>query len=1019
MSARRYGGVMVIAGYVWHRFRAAPLRWLPGAAGIAVALGGFIVALTAPAIAGDVALRTELRALSGGDRLVSLVALQRQAESGDEVNQFATAQLRGRGFNNVLRQTSLRQLASPSGTVFRLVGADNLPTLVELQSGRLPRRCTPQLCEGVIWARDSAPHEIVLDPALHISIVGLVTRTDDRLLNGTFAAGDHEVVILLDGAATPSQIEALALIQRSNGWISEIDPQQITVASVPRLLRDLATLGSENDVADLTVTAPDKQLRSIMRRAQVTSRRLALPVGQAGTLLGGFAMLTTLAIRPWHRRGLRVLQLRAVSRWQERQFALFEAGFVAMTGVIVGVGLGIGAVATIASVANVAPRQAIARATERGPVVAVLGLMFGYWLVTVALLRSGRSETSSHRKVLASDVIGLAALSAWLLAAGRGETSASSLAAGSDPLLSITPALASIVAGCVVVRVAPFAIAALRQFTPQSWWPTRLALGTTFGRGGRSLATVAFVASAITLATFALGYRSTLQVGSFDQAAFAVPLDFTITEGAALIRPQQILPTADLAMSANGVTATDVVRRGLALRRTGTATETVEIVGLNPQSLSQIRGWRADFGPQPTAAQLAVSPPLEPSMDRVSIPLGSARLTLSVASAPANLGLAVVLERADGTWHEEVAKPTGDDGNWVTALDATDVWLRGFRVGESAISTAQVLHNGGEGTGTDVAALAINIELGRILADTHPIAIDWATLRGSEIQITPTSAGANLTLVVHAGSSLALFGASPQVPIPAVVDPLTASTAKDGLVTLETSGQGVVKLQIVGTATTFPTVGTRFALVDQFALSQQLNRALPGLGSANEVWLAADTGQGRQRLRTQLASDQFRDVAVADRQAIEAGLSGNTLGRAVTLAFLWSSLIAALLGAIAMIFLTQAERLDGTAVFRSLSADGATPRQLAAILIVRCAVLIVVAIPIGITSGTILLHAVRQLVGVSATGTRPVPALRSVIEPWQIIACVGTISLLAEGGAWMVARRVRSINRHDALAAQA
>ena len=1010
---------MVIAGYVWHRFRAAPLRWLPGAAGIAIALAGFIVALTAPSIAGDVALRTELRALSGGDRLVSLVALQRQAESGDEVNQFATAQLHKRGFDSVLRQTSLRQLASPSGTVFRLVGADDLPSLVSLQSGRLPHQCNAQLCEGVIWARGSSPLDIALDPSLHLSIVGLVTRTDERLLNGTFAAGEGEVVIFVDGAASPSQIEALALIQRSNGWISEIDPHQITVASVPRLLRDLATLGSENNVADLTVTAPDKQLRSILRRAQITSRRLALPVGQAGTLLGGFAMLTTLAIRPWHRRGLRVLQLRAVSAWQERRFALFEAGLVAMIGMVLGVGLGIGAVTAIAAAANTPTGHAIARTTERGTVLAVVGLMLGYWAITVALLRSGRSQASSQRKILASDVIGLAAVAAWLIAAGRGETSSSSLASQSDPLLSITPALASIAAACVVVRVTPVAITVFRQFTPQRWWPTRLALGTTFGRGGRTLATVAFVASAITLATFALGYRSTLQTGSFDQAAFAVPLDFTITEGAALIRPQQILANASLSTSANGVMATDVVRRGLALRRTGTATETVEILGLDPNLLSQIRGWRADFGPQPTAAQLAVSVPRQASEDGVSIPPGSTQLTLSVLAAPANLGLAVVLERADGTWHEELAQPNGDGPSWVSAVEASDIWLRGFRVGESAMSTAQVLHNAGEGTGTDVAALAINIELGRILADTQPIAVDWATLQGREIQIRPLSAGANLTLVVHAGSSMALFGPSEQTPIPAVVDPLTASTAEDGLVTLETSGQGVVKLQVVGTANRFPTVGARFAVVDQFALSQQLNRALPGLGSANEAWLAADTSQGREQLRTQLADDQFRAVDVSEREAIEAQLSGNTLGRAVIVAFLWSSLIAAFLGAIAMIFLTQAERLDSTAVFSSLSADGATPRQLAAMLIVRAAVLMAIAIPIGVASGTILLHAVRQLVSVSANGTRPLPALRSVIEPWQITACVAAIALLAVGGAWIVARRTRSINRHDALSAQA
>ena len=1007
---------MVVAGFVLRRWRAAPRRWLPGALGVAVALAGFMVAVVVPSMAGDVALRAEIRELAGADRLVSVVAANRDPALDQPVDALVRARLHDRGFDDFVRQTALRELASIDGTLFQLVGVDHLANEVVVQQGRLPQRCDRDACEVVLWARDGAPTQIGLDPALHVTVVGTVRRTDDRLLAGPFAPADREVVMLSDGATSPGNVRALELIQRTTGWITSLVPERLTVARVPTLLRDLATLGGHTDLVELSVKGPDAQLQAIARRAAVTTHRLALPVGQAGTLLGGFAILTTLAIRPWHRRGLRVLQLRAVARRQEWSFAALEAAAVIVVGTVFGIILASVVVSGLASAASIKTTTALSRLARHGPIGATAALVLGYWLVTVALLRSGTKPPRSARRVWVSDVIGVAAIAVWVLAASRGSTSINALASGGDSLLSVTPALASIAATCVVIRLVPLVRSLARRLTPMRRWPTRLALVNALGHGARPLATAAFVASAMTLASFALGYRTTLQASTFDQAAFRVPLDFTVREGSALVRPQTVTDTSAWEGQEPTVTATDVLRRGLAGRTRGTAVDTGEVVGVDPRVVDQLRGWRRDFGRRPTSASLVVP---TPPPDGVAFTPGSTELAIHVSSPPPNLGVGAVVERADGTWHEIEALPSTSGAVWTARLEPQDVRWHGLRIGESAISTAHTLHNLGEGAGTDVASLAIHIGLSDLTVDHRPVAVDWATLHGSEGQLTPAPDHTDLTLVVHADSSLFLLGNGTIEPIPAIVDPVTASTARGGVVTLETSGRGTIAVRVAGTATRFPTVGSRFAVVDETALSRRLDRTQPGSGAPNEVWLAAADDHARQQLALQLAGDRFGKLDVTSRQKIEGELSGNTLGRAVIAVFLWSSLVAAFLGAIALIFLTHAERIDGLPVLRSLSADGATSRQLVTILLVRGLVLVVTAAPVGAAAGIILLRAVRQLVNVSANGTPPVPPLRTVIEPWQIATCIGAITALALGGAVLVGRGVRTIRRHEALAAPA
>jgi hypothetical protein len=498
---------VVVLGFALRRFRGGVRHWLPGVLGVAVAVAGFVVAVLAPPIAGDVALRTEFGQLPIADRLISAVSIDAQAKVDPKAADFVRRRLGQHGFDDVVRQTALRPLADTGGTVFRLVGIDDLAGKVALTAGHMPTQCTPARCEAVLWLRDSAPNNVTFNPDWRLHIVGSVQRTDERVLAGTFAPGDDEVVVLVDGADAVDNIAALQLLQRSSGWISSIPASRLRVAEVPTLLADIGRLGERNDVINISVTAPDDELRSVARRARITTNRLALPVGQAASLLVGFMVITTLAIRSWHRRGRRVLHLRAASTWSERCFTALEAAIVVAAGAVLGLVVAVVVTAVIANAARVDAAAAVRRLGNTSTSSMVIALVIACWLITVALLGAELDQPRVRRWVRKSDLLGVASVGVWVLAARRGSTSTSSLANGGDPLLSVTPLVAGCAAACIVVRVLPMVQAVASRLVSRRRWPTRLALVGALGRGVRPIATAAFVAATVTLATFALARR--------------------------------------------------------------------------------------------------------------------------------------------------------------------------------------------------------------------------------------------------------------------------------------------------------------------------------------------------------------------------------------------------------------------------------------------------------------------------------------------------------------------------------
>ena len=185
------------------------------------------------------------------------------------------------------------------------------------------------------------------------------------------------------------------------------------------------------------------------------------------------------------------------------------------------------------------------------------------------------------------------------------------------------------------------------------------------------------MAASLTMATFALGYRTTLQTGAVDQAAFAVPMDVTLREGAKLVAPQRVRSASRWSQEIDGVFASNVLRRGLSVRRSGTVSDTVEVVGVPRTVPEHLRSWRDDFGPRPRPDSIAVAPLVESG---IVLPASPRLLTLTSTAMPPDIELGMVLERADGRWHEALATPDDSRAHWTMEFNPfdDDVRLQGF-----------------------------------------------------------------------------------------------------------------------------------------------------------------------------------------------------------------------------------------------------------------------------------------------------------------------------------------------------
>ena len=1016
----RISGVGVGAECALRRAQTRKGRLLATGIAIGIGIAGLILVAVAGTIAGDRALQRGIDGIDPTERAFTVSMSPDLSPNSSEIaalNQRVDGRLNQHGFGPTLHTVEYRALPTGDGRSVRFAGIDNLQHFTRLIDGRWPTRCDAERCEVISILSGSNPDPVEPLPPnspLGLVVVATAETTNDLVLTGELLPLEGEVIVLADGVAKASGLPDYELFRRTYAWQVPLLANQLRSIDVDPILASVRAVASDPTLPTVHVSGPEDDLLAIRGRTRITGNRLAVPMGALLVLFFGIAVLAGLAGRVDHRRTASLLRRRGASAPATIAFRTLEAALPVVGGALVGVGSAVVVGASIGNRTGLGGRSVLDRSIDGSVVLGLVAVSVAVWLLIFAVLSIGDSlPVHRGRRLLASDVAGAAALAVLAVLIGRGSISTSSLNQKVDPALVAVPVLAAIVLSSIVIRLVPIGLRAASSSSPRRWPLTKLTLAEATAQPLRSIATASLIAVTVMFAFLTFGYASTLRLGSRDQAAFAVPYDFRAQLSSSLVRPQAVMSDPDWSALVPGTTSTDVLRRGVAVRSSATGLRTTEILGLDPATLEHLHGWRSSFGPGPKALAKLLEAPTSASFGS-PIPADAESLEFD-GSGFDNLHIAAAIARTDGTWHE-LTLDDELDGGVRTGLTPGDAGgqLVGFRVAQPPEDSARIDHHIGEGNTTeearpiDIVVRQVKTAAGDGRETVIPLQTDRLRAADATVEAQPDSGVRVSGSILGVSILVTPLGPGQDTPLLAVVDPVTASAAVNGIVTVETSS-GSLRLQPTAVVSRFPGLGSRFMVVDIAALQPALDLLQPGAGTANELWLATDSSAHEHALAAQLDDAAFRVVDIDSRVARQTALATDPLAVVTLLILTATALVAMVLGACAVSFGAAADAGDDRPLLRMLALERVKGQRLVAMVAGKSVAAVLIAIPLGLIAGRWLLQIATRLVAVSATSVQPNPPLRLAV-PWMVVGLVSValgvvLTLSALTGA-LAARRV-------------
>jgi hypothetical protein len=1017
-------GARTRAAWAPLRVAAARARARPGRGGLvaigvavaAAALGGVVGAST---ITADRSLRAALEQVPLAQRSFTATWLGTPPAGGyARIDRAATAALARLGPGPPARTLAFPEL-NLGGRLVELGAVDDPARWLRLASGRLPRSCVPTRCE-VVEARGT-PVSAVSEPGLRLVVVGhtagpLPVSLAPLTRSSHQDKGGPPPVLIAGGVSQLSALPVFSALYRAYGWTTPIDPASLHDWQIGGLLdREAAAARSVRDLGTpFGLTGPTATLLELQREDAIAARRLQLVGGGAAALLLGFVLLAAAGLRrdastEWarlERHGARLGQLWA--------FAWVEAGWITFVGAFLGALVAAAGVAIAADRAGVGAASVLRHTIFSAPGILAITVA---WIAGAAVLVAGERTAGADLRlgpVRGLDLAAIAIVGAVALAAARGSAGSTSLAAGSDPLLALLPGLVAIAGAIVTARVAGpllrLAGRGLRRGPPS----VRLALVSLGREGGRPTLAAAFLVAGIGLGVFAVAYRTTLAQGEHDQAAFQVPLDFTLTEGPALRLPLVVAPLHAYNGLAPGTLAAPVFRSGATAPAPGLPVQAT-VLGVPSSAIAAIRNWRGDFASVPQRGLAdALRPARLPTLRGADLPASAHAVSLTVTThgRPVSLVLAV---RTRAGQFDHVA--LGDTVRGHTELDARlPAADRGGRVVGLIVTLrfadAQALaHQGIEGGLTIVARG--RLALGPLLATENGLPLpaqvtDWSAwvARGTAQTAAASAAGAGLRYALDGSTNGLLRPVQPTdgQPVPVVASPdLAALAGRDHVLGMTVEGVDALAVRVVAVARRFPTAGRSFVIADQAELATALNSNDPGAGTPIELWLGVRPSE-RGQVAAALGRRPFSALQVSSQAAIEASLAGQPLARGLLDVLAMSALLALVLGVAGLVLVCAADLGDERDHLVDLEAMGVGPAALRTHLVLRAAILVVVGIAGGLVLGAVLERLVIDVVSLGAGADTASPPLRSVQSAGLVAAGLTAFAVVGLGLVWAFAR---------------
>jgi FtsX-like permease family protein len=979
------------------RLRARPLRPLLVVAGVALAFAMVVAVLGGSLVARQQALERGLRELPPSTRgfRVDRFGLPLSRSTYLREDRAVRRVLGTLAAGQVRRVVFFRQLRI-GGQLVEIAAVDDLPGILRLRSGRLPRSCTAAGCEVVEIGGRGPPR--LAEGEIRLDRVGVAELRDPNLFGYISAAAEGPsaapLLVLGPSVAALEQLRALEPYYRVYSWLSPLQADRLHTWDIGRTLTAESRGQTRLYNADsaFRLSSPDDELLNADHRGRIASRRLVLVGGETSALLLGFAIIAAIGLR----RGLgaerRRLLARGARRWQAWLTLGGEVGAMTLAGALVGVALGATVVAVIAGAAG-EPVGSILGHSLLVPwtIAALVGGVAGVTLVLAATTLT-RDDDSNPRRVQLVDVAALGAAVTLAVALSRGALDPESVTSGNTVLLLILPALVCFVVAVVLARLLGPAMRAGERVTRGRSLSLRLGVLALARAPSRTVVSCAFIAVALGLALFAVAYRATLARGAADQAAFQVPLDYTVSEGSKLVKPLDAAPLR----SFPGAHAYSVVRVSATTPGAGAAVLSPTVLGLPREAIRRLH-WRSDYSPLPLstiARKLAAQG--EPRQAGIALPPGARTLATTARLRGADVVARAVVEddrgrislvrlgrvpRRAGRLEARVAAGTRRVLGLQFELPESELFMLAHRDAEGEVS---VVPSGEVDLGPLLAG-------NRILTDWH----GWTLSAGGDVLDRPVGAKVRYSFP-DTGLHPVLRPAQPTDGrlMPVVVSPDVARAAGGvGGTTVLDFEDTHIDARIVGVASRMPSVPPDtgpFVLADAAWLSTAINGNAPGEGSPSEIWISAPGDEGQ--VGSALARPPFSSLVVDSRAADERKLAGDPLAHATAVALGAAGLVALVLAVLGFWVGVVSELHDEKSDFFDLEAQGLAPADMRRQLRMRGVILLTLGVAGGLALAVLLSRLVVSLIRVSGTTGVPEPPLR--LDPDWLVGGLGIAALL-------------------------
>jgi hypothetical protein len=971
------------------RLRSQPLRPALVVAGVALAFAMAVAIVGGSLVARQQALHRGLASLPDNqrgfrvDRFGTPLADRTYAREDQAVRRVLGTLASG----EVRRVVFFRQLRV-AGQLVEIAAVDRLPEIVRLQSGRLPRTCTPTACEMLQIGGTAKP---LAEGDVRLKPVGVAQLRDPNLFGYISAAGEGlaspPTLLLAPSIESVERLPSLHPFYRVYSWLSPLQADRLHTWDIARTLSAESRGQNRLETADSAfhLSSPDDELLNADRRGRIAARRLMLVGGSTSALLLGFAIIAAIGLRRGLAAERRRLLARGARRWQAWLALTAEVGAMTLAGALLGVAAGSVVVALIAGAAGQSAWAILVHSLLTAwTLSALLGAVIGVTLVLAGVTLT-RDDETGRRRIQLLDVAALGAAVAIAVGLSRGALDPGAVSGGSTVLLLILPALVCFVVAVVLARILGPAMRTAERATRGRSLTLRLGVLALARAPSRTVVSCAFITVALGLALFAAAYRATLARGASDQAGFAVPLDYTVAEGSKLVLPLDAAP-----LSAYPGRAYAVVRVTATTPGRGAAVLSPTVLGLPRDVISGMR-WRSDFS---SLSQSAIARKLtadgEPRLSGIAVPAGTKQLSLRARLRGADVLAWIVVGDARGRISLlKLGRVPKTPAVLSTGVRGPGRVL-GIQLALPESEAFMLAHD--EAEGSVALTPSGEVDVGPLRADGHVLTDwrDWTLSRGGDVVSRPD--GARIRYAFSDTGQHLVFRPRQTTDgqsMPVVVSPDIARAAGGiGGTTALDFQDTQIDARVVGVAKRMPSVPAElgsFVLADEGWLSTALDAGSPGEGTPQEVWISGDAGRALQQA-------PFSDLVVASRAAVERRLAGDPLAHATSVALGAAALVALILAVLGFWVGVVSELHDERSDFFDLEAQGLAPVDMRRQLRMRGVILLVVGLTGGLALAFLLSRLVVSLVRVSGTTGVPEPPLR--LDPNWLAGGLGVAAVM-------------------------